>query len=256
MKRLNKKNITFIFATFVTVVGVYNALVINSHSEVAEGHFYKRADEMTGKFTAGRNTASVVWKKLGPAPVQAQAQKPAAFAASVAADSSVQDEKEAAIKDDLKLSLVEVVNPNKYKNGLPQTAFTGNVTVTNGVIDSLNVNLPGVDTLEVSFSELNGNVFSYEYSGSTFSGMMYQVDQMTYMVTLTNGPLEGTRLRFAGELSQEQQQTEQALAQNHNVAVGSFGNTSELHDAVEGLDTPVQKNIQAQGFNMDAQVIQ
>jgi len=38
-------------------------------------------------------------------------------------------------------------------------------------------------------------VFEYDINGEIYSGMMYQVDQKSYMVALTNSPLEGTRLR-------------------------------------------------------------
>jgi hypothetical protein len=47
-------------------------------------------------------------------------------------------------------------------------------------------------------------VFEYDQNGETLSGLLYQVDQNTYMVTLTNGPFEGTRLRFTQETQVEE----------------------------------------------------
>ena len=94
---------------------------------------------------------------------------------------------------------------------------------------SLNVSLPNNESVTVSFSEMNGNVFEYDIDGEVYSGMLYQVDQTAYMVTLTNGPLEGTRLRFVGEPSQEQvAATEQAVIGNtDNDAFGNPGETPE-----------------------------
>jgi hypothetical protein len=63
------------------------------------------------------------------------------------------------------------------------------------VIENLIVSLPQGEGITVSFSELAGNVFEYDINGEIYSGMMYQVDQKSYMVALTNSPLEGTRLR-------------------------------------------------------------
>jgi hypothetical protein len=66
--------------------------------------------------------------------------------------------------------------------------------------------------IEISFSEMTGNTFEYDLNGQIYSGLMYQVDQNSYMITLTNGPLEGTRLRFAGESTDAQSQQEQTQA--------------------------------------------
>jgi hypothetical protein len=71
--------------------------------------------------------------------------------------------------------------------------------------------LPNGEGVSVSFSEMTGNVFEYDFEGELYSGMMYQVDQNSYMVTLTNGPLEGTRLKFSGEASLEEQQQQEEI---------------------------------------------
>ena len=119
------------------------------------------------------------------------------------------------------------------------------------------------------------NVFEYDVNGEVYSGMMYQVDQNAYMVTLTNGPLEGTRLRFSAQQSaEEQQQIQDNLAQN-NVDIGEFGNNSEQlaqenttpgyvqaeevqaqpsQDPLVQADQQMQQEaIQAQAMNMEPQ---
>ena len=62
--------------------------------------------------------------------------------------------------------------------------------------------------------------------------MVYQIDQHSYMVALTNGPLADTRLRFQGEPSQEEKDVMEA-----QVAEASFsglgnqeGNLPEVSD--------------------------
>jgi hypothetical protein len=72
-----------------------------------------------------------------------------------------------------------------------------------------------------------GNVFEYDLDGETLSGMIYQVDQTTYMVTLTNGAFEGTRMKFSTGEAPVQFEQEVAPAQEvvagTDVPVGQFG---------------------------------
>ncbi len=259
MKSLNLKTIALSVTALIVAVGAYNALVINADSHVVVGHFIKRSDEMSGVVVEGRNTASVTWHKLQPIPMKdsIKPQVVGSFSSPVSAAPEV--EKVAAIQEDLRLNLVEVINSRKWVNGLPNTQFSGSISVANGVIDSLSVALPNSLGMNVANLELSGNVFSYDLGDSSYSAMMYKVDTNTYMVTLTNGPLGGTRLRFSAEASVEQQETELALAQDHDVQVGSFGNKSDVPHITEQIQAQeaMPQTMQAQGFNMESeQVIQ
>jgi hypothetical protein len=259
MKRLNFKTIALSISAFMAAVGAYNALVINADSHVAVGNFVKRSDEMSGVVVAGRNTASISWHKLQPIPMKDTIKPQVVGSFSSPAPTAQEVEKVAAIQEDLKLNLVEVINSQKWSKGLPNTQFTGSISVANGVIDSLSVALPEGLGMNISNLELSGNVFSYDLGEGSYSAMMYQVDTSTYMVTLTNGPLGGTRLRFSAEASVEQQDTELALAQDHDVQVGSFGNKSDVPHITEQLQAQEEmpQTMQAQGFNMESeQVIQ
>ena len=226
---------------FFVVTGTYNAIVITSESHLngADMRFVKRLDEMNGVIEPGRLVATgIQWQKLEPvqnveqnafrAPV---VQEINTVSSSPSGGNSVppQEAPTAAVTEELSLNLVEVINPKKYQNGVPAGQFSGSLTTSNGSIDSLNVSLPNSESVTVSFSEMNGNVFEYDIDGEVYSGMLYQVDQTAYMVTLTNGPLEGTRLRFVGEPSQEQvAATEQAVIGNtDNDAFGNPGETPE-----------------------------
>ncbi len=233
-----KRTLSFLTMLFFVVTGTYNAIVINSESHLngADIRFVKRLDELYGVTEPGRLVATgIQWQKLTPVQTVSQnaLQVPVnqvvnTIASGSSAPSSVPqpDAPAAAVNEELNLSLVEVVNPKKWKDGLPAGQFSGSLSTSNGTIDTLSVALPNGEGVTVSFSEMNGNVFEYDIDGEVYTGMLYQVDQTAYMVTLTNGPLEGTRLRFVGEPSQEQV-TANDVAQTGNGESDNFGNPGE-----------------------------
>lgn len=253
MKLGQKKIIGSLAAAFFIVTGTYNAVVINSESHIStDVKFVKRLDEVFGVVKAGREVAaSSSWQKLSRQEV-VELKKYAPVSTKLVATASsetVEEAPVAAVQEELALKLVEVVNPKKYAQGLGTDKFSGNLETNSGVIESLSVSLPGGEGIAVSFSEMSGNVFEYDLEGQVYSGMMYQVDQGSYMVTLTNGPLEGTRLRFSTEVTTESaEQTQQYLAENHNVEVGTFGEEAAQPEMlVETVNQDLQ--FQAQGFN-------
>ena len=244
------KTLAFAIAGLFALTGTYNAVVINSQSDMTniDMKFVKRLDEVYGVTVAGRDVAaSVKWQKLSNNKILAK-NIPKVDASSVTA-SAVESIPAASVQEELTLSLVEVVNQKKWQQGLLAEQFNGSLTTNNGVIENLAVSLPNGEGVSVSFSEMTGNVFEYDLNGELYSGMMYQVDQSAYMVTLTNGPLEGTRLRFSSQSPAEEQiQTQQTLAEN-NIEVGTFG--SEPVQAQEVASEMVQNDQQVQGFNLD-----
>ena len=225
----SKKFLTTLAVSFIALIGTYNAVVIHSDSSI-NGHevqFAKRIDELYGVVVSKREVAaSLNWQKVSvkQAAVYRQFKNdlggPQAGTnndSNQLADSSPV-KSDAAVQDDLSLTLTQVMNPKKWQQGLKEDQFSGSLNTNNGVIESLSVSLPGGEGVSVSFSEMTGNVFEYDFGGELYSGMMYQESQNSYVITLTNGPLEGTRLTFTGEASVEQmQQNEEAqrvLAEN------------------------------------------
>jgi hypothetical protein len=229
------KLISFVAAGLFVLTGTYNSVVINSESQIngSGAKFVKRLDELYGVTVPGREVAaSVSWQKLPQSPkalpkkvydtvsVKASSQSSGDSGGSAPAP-------QAAVQEELSLSLVEVINPKKWQQGLTNSQFSGSLSTNSGVIEDLSVALPNGENVSVSFSEMNGNVFEYDMNGDLYSGMMYQVDQNSYMVTLTNGPLEGTRLRFTNQEAQaEQQQIAQETLAETNVDPGTFGQES------------------------------
>ncbi|MFL5783696.1 MAG: hypothetical protein ACJ76H_03730 [Bacteriovoracaceae bacterium] len=239
---LKKRTLSTLAMLFFVMTGTYNAIVINSESHLngADIRFVKRLDELNGIVEPGRLVATgIQWQKL--APVQTvttnalhvpvvQEVKTIASSSGGGNEVAPQGTPAAAVTEELNLNLVEVINPKKYQNGLSNDQFAGSLTTANGTIDSLTVSLPQSEGLTVSFSEMNGNVFEYDIDGEVYSGMLYQVDQNAYMVTLTNGPLEGTRLRFVGEPSQEQVAATEQM-NTGNTGNDEFGNPGDQPEA-------------------------
>jgi hypothetical protein len=252
------KLLAFAFGGLFVLVGTYNAVVINSESHLsnADVKFVKRLDEIYGVTVPGRQlAASTSWKKIEKSESMNIAAPRIASSTSSEVIPTAEDAiSDAVVKEELNLSLVEVINSKKWQNGLSSSQFSGGLSTNNGVIESLSVSLPNGEGVSVSFSEMTGNVFEYDLNGELYSGMMYQVDQHAYMVTLTNGPLEGTRLRFSAEApAVEQEQVAETLAQN-NIEVGSFGSDAPVSNPEELLQNDQQMQeeaAQAQAFNFD-----
>ncbi|MCM2350224.1 MAG: hypothetical protein NDI69_09385 [Bacteriovoracaceae bacterium] len=247
----DKKTKSFAFTVLglFVALGSYNALVINSESYLADSQikFVKRLDEMNGVVIEGRKVATVTkWQKLAPV-----TQIAPAVAVTATPSSAPVIEPAPAVQQELTLSLVEVINPKKWQQGLSNTHFSGSLSTNNGVIEDLSVSLPDGEGVTVYFSEMTGNVFEYTLEGELYSGMMYQVDQNSFMVTLTNGPLEGTRLRFSGLSPElEQNETQARLAEYNQVNVGNFGDALHEDMMVED-DQQMQKiAVEAQSFNL------
>ena len=242
---------------FLCVTGSYNAFVINSESIMSGNdiRFAKRLDEVYGVVVSKREVANTMaWQKLSVK--QAAIYKNYGVvsdkllqevgASEVAPQSEVIAQ--AAVQEELSLSLTGVINPKKWQQGLNSSQFSGNLSTNQGVIESLSVSLPNGEGVSVSFSEMTGNVFEYDFNGELYSGMMYQENQNSYVVTLTNGPLEGTRLTFTGEMSPDSQPTQQV----DGLSVVADNNNSE---AISAPEQEIPQNEAVPSENFEAQDI-
>jgi hypothetical protein len=247
MKKNQNKNIAIFAFSLLALVGTYNAVMINSESHLGDAKNFKRLDEMFGVVTEGRSPAvSTQWSKVSKPATTVAAVKSTSNKAEVSVSNEVVSE--AAIQDSLALKLVEVINPKKWQKGVKSADFSGTIATNNGIIESLNANLPDGMSIEISFSEMTGNTFEYDLNGEVYTGIMYQVDQSAYMITMSNGPLEGTRMRFAGEVAGDQ--TQAYLAETHNVEVGAFGEEKEVSEAEVSEEVSVQ-TAEAASFNFN-----
>lgn len=237
MKSRQQRSLSVLAFLLFMGVGTYNAVVINSESQIGSDiRFVKRLDELYGVTKPGRLVAaSKDWKKLPSpeAPKTAKVQREVVQevrTVQAAPEAPAPEVAVAAVQEDLTLSLTEVVNPKKWEQGLKESQFSGSLTTNNGTIESLEVALPNGEGVSVSFSEMSGNVFQYDLGGEIYTGMMYQVDRNAFMITLTNGPLEGTRMKFHGEPSREdsyEAQLAEASDLGTNSETDNYGQPSE-----------------------------
>ncbi len=241
---MSKKNWTIWGTAFLfTVIGTYNSVVIDSKSVLDNAHhsLVKRLDHEGVNRPARMVASTVKWQKIRPVAPQKQVaiitQKPESTQESLAVES--------VVSENLNLILVEVINPEKFKDGLASTDFSGMLTTNGGQIETLEIALPEGLGVSASYSEISGNVFEYESNGETQSGMLYQVDQNAYMVSFTAGPMAGTRLRFqSSEAIQElSSEPETQLAD-----VGQFGQEGYEMEEMANLDRDLQKQALDEGF--------
>jgi hypothetical protein len=265
----SKKVLTTLAMGFFAMIGTYNAVVINSDS-IIDGNqvqFAKRIDELYGVVVSKREVAaSLNWQKVSVKQAAVYRQfKNEMASPQVSTDGGNQAEapqvvSEAAVQDSLNLNLTQVMNPKKWQQGLKDDQFSGSLNTNNGVIESLSVSLPGGEGVSVSFSEMTGNVFEYDLGGELYSGMMYQESQNSYVITLTNGPLEGTRLTFTGEASVEQvQQNEEAqrmLAENSESEAGQQIPQEQQASEANNDGEVAMMGAQEQELNYDQQLQQ
>jgi hypothetical protein len=213
MKTLIKntvKSVSILFSVVLAALGSYNAVFLNSleFMQDTDIKFAKRLDEINGRIVAAQSPQRK-WVDLVAVQEEAPVKKVKKSKKrrivlkkkkkSKKKVAKVQKKVEPVISNDLDLQLVEIYNAKKFKRTLRRDEFSGELYSANGVIDNLVVNLPDGDAIEVSYAQMSGNVFNYEQNGKNLSGMMYEVGRGTYMVTLTNGPYSGTRMKFKSD---------------------------------------------------------
>ena len=243
---MSKKNWTIWGTAFLfTVIGTYNSLVIDSQSilDQSKHSLVKRLDQEGLNRPARMMASTVKWQKIRPISPQKQIAKIHAKSDDSSIESMPAD---SVVSENLNLILVEVINPQRFKDGLSNNDFSGMLTTSGGQIETLEVSLPEGLGVSVSYSEINGNVFEYESGGEIQGGMLYQVDQNAYMVSFTAGPMAGTRLRFqSSELLEEaSREPESQLAD-----VGQFGQEGFEAEEIANLDRELQNSSLEQGFN-------
>ncbi len=244
---------------FLVVTGTYNAIVINSESMITgtDVRFAKRLDEVYGVVVSKREVATAMtWQKLTTKQASIYRSQNIGSDKDLQAPSAETNQVEgiaqAAVQEDLNLSLTGVINPKKWAQGLNNTQFNGSLSTNQGVIETLSVSLPKGEGLSVSFSEMTGNVFEYDYEGELYSGMMYQENQNSYIVTLTNGPLEGTRLTFTGEAEApvendiQQDGPEKLVAENTDTETGAQQEQAPDQEVAQPDSVIQTENFQAQ----------
>lgn len=256
--KTNRRKIWWLAFSFLIGVGTYNAVVINTHSRLSseDTHFIKRLDEMYGNVIPARTRKVATnknWKKLDETELEATTHTQILLAS---AEHTPEEAKlEAAIQEQLTLDLVEVTNPKKWKQGLTTVDFEGNLSTSNGILEDFNVSFPSGEEISVAYMEMNGNEFKYDLEGEVYSALIFAADPHSYVVTLSNGPLEGTTMRFKKGPTEEQLLISQTLQQDHDIQVGSFGEDTVTTQQSAALSPEAELPVDVHSFNFDPQVL-
>lgn len=240
MKQKNfKQQLSYFAVTALVVSGVYNSVMVSSGDFSSKNNirFVKRLDEVYGVVKVGRKLANIgKWQKIEPIIAKEEILEKATN--KIVSAPEVQNEVvEAAIQDELELEVLEVFNAKKYHTKLDMSQFDGHLSTRDGRIESLKIDLPKGESLDIFYSNMVGNVFEFKQDGQVVSGMMYQIDEESYMVTITSGEHEGLRVKFgtrAAQTRQEEALYEKQVAQTEKyddvydsngdkLNVGNFG---------------------------------
>lgn len=285
--------------------GTYTSMSINSDSFMNDNEikFVKRLDELKGRVI--RSVASVKPFSFFPESLESSELKTQSVTSvkpfnfyngnstvatkrgQAVIENGIgavdQNKAKAVITKELDLVLTEVYSPRKYNVPLTKAQFDGSLKANNGIIENLEVSLPNQEAFNLSNVEMNGNMFSYEMAGEKYQGMIFTTDNKSFMVSLTEGPMDGTRFKFdAVNATQEEvlivndnqnvvdnnaqnidvnpadpsfNQAQPAVAQpvvtnedqNQVVANNDFNNDGAQYSEVE-----VEEQVQTQGFNFAA----
>ncbi len=202
--------------------GTYNTFVLNSKSfmKSREVKFVKRLDEIQGEVKVAQNNWNdlaspkikqevrreiIAVKKINennPSVQKRKIQKKDLASAERKIQNPITQENVKAdpiIKQRLDLKLASFFNTRLYKAPLKGEQFEGSLYTNDGMIESLEVSLPEGKSINIAYSEMQGNIFTYELNGELYSGMIYEAGKGNYMVNLTNGPYADTRMKFMGE---------------------------------------------------------
>lgn len=205
------KTSKFTYLFFMTLclvgVGVYNSY--NNNIFVEQSLDYKpvkRLDELNGKIKVTKTVPMA--KPVRKVVVKKKSTKIHKLSKKLTLRKKINTKKakKVAKKPDLRpliqgeLNLIPTTVFNPARGEQIKMGISGNLQMTEGIINSLNINLPTGESLEISSNrEMSGNVFQYfdRNYDQEFSGMLYQISKRSYMVTLTNQPgYEGMRIQF------------------------------------------------------------
>ncbi len=219
MKALKKVLIgTAVLGTFTFFIqGSMNSIIVDKQAFLKNDlniKFAKRLDEMNGEIIIGRMAASIpkwnsakslaVSETSSEEKVEIKQIKKAKFVKAVKQVAKV-IVPEPTVKNarDLKLT-GGLFNKKPLKDG---KGYTGKAHVVDGVIEEIDVTLPGGKNFIINTNErMVGNVFQYEDTDTREmrSGLFYEVKKGHYMITLTDDSnYSGLRLEFKGESGSE-----------------------------------------------------
>lgn len=199
--------LAFLGVSFLAISS-YTSLSINSDDFMNDNEikFVKRLDELNGHTVRSVASIKPMHFEFGsnspaPKPALAKVQKFEKKGFLSGVKNFFQKENDApkvkaAIMQELDLTLTEVYSPKKYNIPLTKEQFEGSLRANNGIIESMEVRLPNDEGMSISNIEMNGNIFTCKIGDESYSGMIFTTDNKSFMVSFTEGNMEGTRFKF------------------------------------------------------------
>lgn len=196
-QRINKTlTMTMLIAFSIFLIsGIYNTFIVDFSVDTDSFNAYKFSIKNT-KYKKIVSYASTRKRSLA----RANYSKKRKVIVKKATENSRQEispvNQRAHIQDEIDLVLKEFFNPKLYKKVLSSNDAEGSLRAKDGIIESFEIALPNGEQVTGQFSEMNGNVFTYDHEGVMFSGLIYQSGNNAYSVSLVNGPLKGSKMKF------------------------------------------------------------
>jgi len=188
-----------VLATAVLLNGFLNSSEMeNKALATLDAQSIKRIDELNGDFQRGeKRFIEVKAPKVEKAPKAIVAEvKKTEVKREVRRVIREYKLTEPAIRNDVDLQLVEYYNPNGAGKVLYQDQIEGQLVVRSGEITDLSFSLDENSQIRLDSDEFKGNSFAYYAEGERFEGQVYPISRTSYMLTLTNGPHSGVRMKF------------------------------------------------------------
>lgn len=198
------------------ILGSMNSIVVDKQAFLKNDlniKFAKRIDDITGEVEIGRMAASIpkwnssnsLGQRVNEVKVEKNEETKAAKFAVKAKEVAKVVIPEPSVNDAPNLSLTGgLFNKKPLKDG---KGYSGKAHVVDGVIEEINVTLPGGKRFIINTNErMVGNVFQYEDTETREmkSGLFYEVKKGQYMITLTDDSnYAGLRLEFKAEAGTE-----------------------------------------------------
>lgn len=203
------KSITLGIVGVLFFIGGLNSLSLYNDSFMDQmAPKFKRLDEISDVYVVGRSVGAVGdWEAIGDGE-NVTPKQPEVISKKEQINEQETEAKTPPMVDGIvNLKLVEVFNAKKFSGSLAVTDFSGNIEISGSTIDTMSLRLPDMEPIEVYHAPVvNNKVFNYEVDYEKFSGVIFESEDSTFVVSFVNGPMRGTRLKFAKEFPKSEKQ--------------------------------------------------
>lgn len=218
MKSVKKLINILITSTIIIACSLFAlSILANYHSQnqVSNNTLPRRLDDLG--VNAKKQIKLNFSKKIVRSVESAVAIKTVPANQTIAKSTEIANKSALADISEAELELVSVFNSKLYKGAADPSLFNGSLQILDGDIASIEVSLPNGEELNINYSALSGNTFSYEVDGEDYRGTIFRSsgkNNNTVIVTLNGGPFENTTLKFTNPQSTNDSEQTRMMAAN------------------------------------------